>query len=314
MERIIDLKPDNMAEVVTDLVISEITEGETKRKTSFFRMKLSDRTGTINAVCWDGELFRKKGIRNLDVVKVKALVGSYNMETQLNITNIKVLPEGKYNPEDFVKVSKRNPEEMMIKVIKIIGKIENEYLKELLELTLLSCYKREFSISPGAKGMHHNYMYGLLEHTLGVATICVKVMGEYGVNMDLLVTAALLHDLGKIYEYSSDMSIEMTKEGRLLGHIVMTDEIVCKAMNVIDGFPEELRLQLRHILLSHHGKYEHGSPKIPQTREAVALNMADDMDAKMATVNRILSEDKSESEWTPFDRMSSRYYYKGEVE
>ena len=250
----------------------------------FLRLVLSDKTGTFQALWWkppkDADLtVFKKG----DVVFVRGNVEYFNGNLQPKLSEIRVAEEGEYDPKKFISESRFSIEKQFTKLLEIIETVGNVYLKKLLESFFYDDeFVEKFLRAPGGKTIHHACIGGLLEHTLGVTEICETVAKRYrSLDRDLLITAAILHDIGKVHEYSVETSIDRTKEGILLGHLYMSCEMVAFKIAEIDGFPEDLKTKLIHCILAHHGQYEHGSPKKPKTLEAVALAYADALDSKV---------------------------------
>jgi 3'-5' exoribonuclease len=216
--------------------------------------------------------------------------------------------------DDYAAASRFSAEEMFQALQAFVEGIESPFLKNLLhgifgDAEIAGLFKR----APAAKAMHHFYAGGLLEHTLSVTRILDFLSRHYDrINRDLLLTGGMLHDIGKIHELSADGMIDYTDEGRLIGHIVMGLELVNRKMAAVPDFPEDLAMELRHILISHHGAFEYGSPKRPKTEEALMVYFADDLDAKVNAFQEFISDSNDEeSRWTPFHRLFERYIYKG---
>jgi len=206
---------------------------------------------------------------------------------------------------------------MFQRLEEVISSIKNPHLRRLLEQIFSNGeVAGKFKLAPAAKGLHHVYLGGLLEHTLSVVDLCQMACQHYQeLNRDLLIAGAVLHDLGKIDELSYSRSFNYTDEGRLLGHILMQCQWVDKEMDKLEDFPPELRLQLLHLLASHHGSYEFGSPRRPKTLEALVLHYLDDMDAKVESMQQSISGHPTlEGNWSPFNKILERYIYRKKVE
>ncbi len=268
----------------------------------FLRLVLSDKTGTFQALWWkppkDADLtVFKKG----DVVFVEGHVEYFNGNLQPKLTQIRVAREGEYDPKKFICESRFPVEEQFTQLLELIESINNPFLKKLLESFFYDDrFVEEFLRAPAGKTIHHACIGGLLEHTLGVAEICETVAKRYkSIDRDLLITAAILHDVGKVHEYSVETAIDRTDEGILLGHLYMGCEMVAFKIAEIEGFPKELKTKLIHCILAHHGQYEHGSPKKPKTLEAVALAYADALDSKVKGFEEFIERELGgERGWT----------------
>jgi 3'-5' exoribonuclease len=282
----------------------------------YLRVRLADRTGEIEGRVWDGveefaDLFERD-----DFIRIKAQATSYQDRVQLNIKSIKKVKDTEVSLDEFLPSSTRDPEEMLVELMEISQGIENVYLKKLVmafleneEFTLL------FKRAPGAKRLHHSFLGGLLEHTLSVVNLIQKLKGYYqGINHDLLLAGGVLHDIGKIHELSYERSFDYTDAGRLVGHIVMGVEMVDKEIAQIEGFPAEMAMLMKHLLLSHHGQYEWGSPTRPMTLEAQILHHLDDLDAKVKGIQEFMQKAEQGATWTDYHRMFERFFYIGEVE
>ncbi len=268
----------------------------------FLRLVLSDKTGTFQALWWkppkDADLtVFKRG----DVVFVEGHVEYFNGNLQPKLTQIRVVREGEYDPKKFVCESRFSVEEQFTQLLELIESVNNPFLKKLLESFFYDDqFVEKFLRAPAGKTIHHACIGGLLEHTLGVAEICETVAKRYrSIDRDLLITAAILHDVGKVHEYSVETAIDRTDEGILLGHLYMGCEMVAFKIAEIEGFPKELKTKLIHCILAHHGQYEHGSPKKPKTLEAVALAYADALDSKVKGFEEFIERELGgERGWT----------------
>ena len=282
----------------------------------YLRLRLADRTGEIEARVWDGvEAFADLFTRD-DFIRIKAQATSYQDKIQLNIKSIKKEEEANVSLEDFLLSSARDPDEMLAELVAICQGIENAYLKQLVMAFLEDEeFTKRFKQAPGAKRLHHSFLGGLLEHTLSVVQLIEKLKGYYeGINHDLLLAGGVLHDIGKVHELSYERSFDYTDAGRLIGHIVMGVEMVDNEINKIEGFPAELAMLMKHLLLSHHGQYEWGSPTRPMTLEAQMLHHLDDLDAKVNGIKEFMAKVETGTRWTDYHRMFERFFYVGEGE
>jgi 3'-5' exoribonuclease len=278
------------------------------------RVRLADRTGEIEGRVWDGvEQFADLFDRD-DFIRIKAQATSYQDRVQLNIKSIKKVKDTEVSLDEFLPSSLRDPEEMLAELTEIIQGIENAYLKQLVMAFLENEeFTPLFKRAPGAKRLHHSFLGGLLEHTLSVVNLIQKIKGYYqGINHDLLLAGGVLHDIGKVYELSYERSFDYTDQGRLVGHIVMGVEMVDKEIARIEGFPSELAMLMKHLLLSHHGLHEWGSPTRPMTLEAQILHHLDDLDAKVKGIQEFMQKAQEGATWTDYHRMFERFFYIGE--
>ena len=263
----------------------------TKNGKAYETVILQDKTGTMDAKVWDPNNAGIAEFDALDYIEVYGDVNSFQGALQVNVKRIRVCHEGEYDPADYLPVSKKNIDEMYKELLGLIGRTENEYLKKLLESFFVEdeAFIRAFRTSSAAKTVHHGFVGGLLEHTLSVAKLCEYFCKTYPIlKRDLLITAALCHDIGKTKELSLFPENDYTDDGQLLGHIVMGAEMVGEKARQIPGFPPVLEAELKHCILAHHGEYEYGSPKKPALIEAAALNLADNADAKLETFSEAL--------------------------
>lgn len=277
----------------------------TKNGKSYENVILQDKTGTIEAKVWDPNSPGIADYDAMDYIEVIGEVNNFNGALQVNVKRIRVCREGEYNPANYLPVSEKNIEEMFQELLQLIGSIENTYLKQLLESFFVEDeeFIKKFKKSSAAKAVHHGFVGGLLEHSLSVTKLCDYYCTAYPVlKRDLLLTAAMCHDIGKVRELSPFPENDYTDEGQFLGHIVMGSQMIAEKAAEIPSFPHQLLIQLQHCILSHHGKLEFGSPKTPAMMEAVALNYADDTDAKLETFKEILNVNAGNSGWFGYNR------------
>ncbi len=277
----------------------------TKNGKAYDNVILQDKTGTIDGKIWDPNSAGIGEFESLDYIEVFGEVTSFQSALQVNMKRVRLCREGEYNPADYLPVSGNSIEEMYGELLTIIDSVKNPYLKELLNSFFRKDEKfiKAFRQSSAAKTVHHGFVGGLLEHTLGVVKLCIYYCQAYTIlNRDLLLTAAICHDIGKTRELSLFPENDYTDEGQLLGHIVMGSEMVGEKIRNISGFPEGLEGELKHCILAHHGEYEFGSPKKPALIEAVALNFADNTDAKMQTFTEILRGAQGDG-WLGYNRL-----------
>ena len=277
----------------------------TKNGKSYENVILQDRTGTVDAKIWDPNSAGIEEFSALDYIEVYGEMTSFNGALQVNIKRVRLCREGEYNPADYLPVSSKNIDRMYGELLDFIKSLGNPYLKKLLESFFVEDQKFAdiFRKSSAAKTVHHGFIGGLLEHTLSVTKLCDYYCSAYPVlNRDLLITAAICHDIGKTRELSLFPENDYTDEGQLLGHIVIGAEMIGERARTIPGFPKGLEGELKHCILAHHGEYEFGSPKKPALVEAVALNFADNTDAKMQTFTEILNS-ATTTDWLGFNRL-----------
>ena len=268
---------------------------------------LQDKTGSIDAKIWSPDSPGIKTYEVMDYIHITGEIKSYNGTLQMSLSYVERAEEGEYIPGDYVPVSKRDSNEMLLELKGYIDSVNNDYLNKLLNLMFSEDQGilKEFKMHSAAKTVHHSFMGGLIQHTLSVARFCDFYCKEFPIlNRDLLITAALCHDIGKTKELSSFPINDYTDEGQLLGHIVMGTIMVSEKIDLIPGFPVKTANELKHCILSHHGEYEYGSPKKPAIVEAVALNFADNTDAKLQTMTEILGSNNAEGDdWLGYNRL-----------
>lgn len=278
----------------------------TKNGKPYENVILQDKTGTIDAKVWEPNNPGIGDYISLDYIEVYGDVNNFQGNLQVSVKRIRVCKEGEYNPEDYLPVSSKNIDAMYKELTGLVRSIKNPYLRQLLEAFFVKdeAFVKAFRNSSAAKTVHHGFVGGLLEHTLGVAKLCEYYCSAYPIlKRDLLLTAAMCHDIGKTKEISPFPENDYTDDGQLLGHIVMGSQMVAEKAGGIEGFPHELLTQVQHCILAHHGKYEYGSPKLPALIEALALNYADDTDAKLETFKEILENNSGNQGWLGYNRL-----------
>lgn len=278
----------------------------TKSGKEYGNLILQDKTGTVDAKIWE---LHSPGISNfetLDYVFIDGDVTVFQNSNQLNIKRVRQAGEGEFIPGDYLPVSSKDIEVMYRELTGFIESVKNPYLRKLLEsfFTEDAGFAKAFKFHSAAKSVHHGFVGGLLEHTLSVVKLCDYYSGYYPLlNRDLLIAAAIFHDIGKTKELSSFPENDYTDDGQLLGHIIIGTEMVGERMRTIDGFPEKTASELKHCILAHHGELEYGSPKKPALLEALALNFADNTDAKMETMIEVIKGAGDNSGWLGYNRL-----------
>lgn len=277
----------------------------TKNGKAYDNVILQDKTGTLDAKVWDPHNPGIGEFDSLDYIEVYGEVTCFQNALQVNVKRIRKCQEGEYVPADYLPVSSKDIEEMYGELLGYIKRVENLYLRTLLEAFFIKDegFVKAFKQSSAAKTVHHGFVGGLLEHTLSVTKLCEYYCKAYPLlKKDLLISAAICHDIGKVKELSLFPENDYTDDGQLLGHIVMGTEMVGEKIREIKGFPTVLAGELKHCILAHHGEYEFGSPKKPALIEAVALNFADNTDAKLQIFTELLEGAQSDG-WLGFNRL-----------
>ena len=278
---------------------------KTKAGKSYYSLLLQDKTGTVDAKVWD----LNNGIEHfesMDFIKVDGMVTSFQGALQVNVRRVRRTQEQEYDMRDYLPTSRFSIDDMMKDLTGYITTIQNPYLKALLESFFVkdAAFIKSFKEHSAAKSVHHGFVGGLLEHTLSVTKLCDFYCRRYPIlNRDLLLTAAMCHDIGKTTELSLFPANDYTDEGQLLGHIVVGTEMIHDRIRDIPNFPKVLANELKHCLLAHHGELEYGSPKKPALVEALALNLADNTDAKMETMTEIFAGAADTTEWMGYNRL-----------
>ena len=284
MQYINSLKENDKVKSV--YLVKEKSIGMAKTGNQFCSLILQDKTGVMNAKIWDYDNASDeiKAIGPSEFVLVNGYIKVFNNQNQMTIDAIRVAKEAEFNQNDYFKISKYDPAKMMKEFDDIIASIKNPHYKKVLEMIFIDDkeFRDRFIKHQGGKSVHHSFVHGLLEHSLSVAKLVQKVVDNYDdLNKDLTVSGALLHDIGKVYETSDYPKNDYTDEGQLIGHIIKGYNIVSNKMDTIKGMPEIEKTELLHLILSHHGQLEFGSPKLPSLMEAQVLAFCDNLDAKV---------------------------------
>ncbi len=296
-------------------LVKEKRLAKARNGNAFLSLTLADRTGEIPAKVWENAESVSGLFHEGDIVQIEGKASSYRDQLQISVSGLELF-KGPPDPEIFLDVSPEDPSEMIRSLRGVLRGIRDVHLKGLVDSFLGDReFLAQFKRAPAAKTFHHGYIGGLLEHTLSVCRMAVHTADHYPqLNRDLLVASAFLHDIGKIRELTYDLLIDYTDEGRLVGHVVLGVVMVDEKLKAFREFPQDLAVRLKHLILSHHGQYDFGSPKAPKFLEAFALHLIDDLDAKINGIGRFLERDRHEGTWTDFNRMFGRYFLKGEIE
>jgi len=298
--------------ITTFFLVHEKEIRNTREGRSYLRLSLGDRSGTIEARMWDLFEAPSRDISRDDFVKVQARVEIYRDRPQLALQQIRLAKPDEIDLADFLPHTKEDIAKLWSQLLDFANSISDPWLQKLVlaivsDPAVAARYKR----APAAKVMHHAYLGGLLEHVVSLCGLARQISAHYPeLNLDLLLTAALLHDVGKLDELCYERSIGYTPEGQLLGHIVMELETVHRAIDAIPGFPPALKTVVGHLLISHHGEYEFGSPKLPMIREALVFHYMDDLDSKLAAVRAALATESGEPLWSSYSSALGRKFLK----
>jgi 3'-5' exoribonuclease len=303
-----DLGSDQV--ITTFFLVHEKEIRNTREGKSYLRLELGDRSGTIEARMWDLFETIAKDINRDDFVKVQARVEIFRNKPQLALQQVRRAKPEEIDLVDFLPHTKEDVDKLYGRLLEFAESIGNPWLKMLVagivtDPKIAPRYKR----APAAKVMHHAFIGGLLEHVVGLCALARLLATQYAeLDVDLLLTAAMLHDVGKLDELCYERAIGYTTEGQLLGHIVMELETVSRAMDGIPGFPAPLKTVVQHMLISHHGEYEFGSPKLPMIREAMVFHYMDNLDSKMAAVRAALASAAGDDQWSAYSSAMGRRF------
>ncbi|MCD6535204.1 MAG: HD domain-containing protein [Deltaproteobacteria bacterium] len=310
--RVADIQENQAVELL--LLVRRKNLARSRNGKDYLTLKLGDRSGEITAFLWDNAEPAAAALQEGDCVHIKARSQVFNGNLQLTLNFIEVW-QGEIDARNFLPHTDKHIPTLERDLHRIIADIQDPWLRRLTEAFFIKDqeFAKAFSLAPAAKAMHHAWLGGLLEHTLSVARIALQVTPLYPqINLDLVLTGALLHDIGKIHELTYERNLDYSTSGRLLGHIIIGVQMIQEKAATIKGFPAATLMLLEHLILSHHGEYEYGSPKRPKTQEAILLNFIDDLDAKLTAVNTHMSAGKnSDLEWSDYHRLFGRAFYLG---
>ena len=308
-----DIKPGD--KIASSFLVAEKNMAFSQKGSAYLNVRLKDKTGEIDGKVWDNAVALDQVFKKGDIVYMEGRAQTYRNALQISIITVKPCAPEDVDPSDYLPVSKVDTTAMFQDILAYIDAISSEPIKKLLTAFFYDEKTADlFRRAPAAKGFHHIYLGGLLEHTLSVVRLLDHAAKHYPqLNRDLLIAGGILHDIGKIYEFSYDGLIAYSDEGRMIGHLVMGVEMIDKKIEAIPDFPVQLALELRHIILSHHGEFEFGSPKRPKTLEALVIHFMDDLDAKVNAFESFVAADaaNADSDWTTYNRFFERYLYKG---
>ena len=295
--------------VTSNFVVAAKQVKTKKNGELYLALTLADRTGQIQANMWDNVADALNAFEQDDFIKVKGMVQKYNGRWQLTIHKLRKLGDSEIDHTDYLAKTPKDIDELWRTLGEFVGTFENPWLKHLVkdfmaDEAIAAAYKN----APAAKTLHHAYIGGLLDHVVSLFTVCDLAARNYPqVNRDLLLTGVFLHDIGKIHELAYQRSISYTTKGQLLGHMIIELEMLHEKLSHIPDFPEELKILLEHLIISHHGQYEFGSPKLPMFPEALMLHYLDDLDSKMESMRAQFERDRElESPWTGYNPSLAR--------
>jgi 3'-5' exoribonuclease len=285
----------------------------------YLQVELSDRSGSIGARLWNASEQDYRNFENGDFVRVEGTTQLFQGNLQLIATGIRRVPAADVDQDDFVVLDSRQLDRLTLRLTEILRKVRDPHLRNLAECFLMDDeFLRKFCRAPAGVKNHHAYLGGLLEHVVSLLELVLRVAPLYpAVDQDLLLLGVLLHDMGKVEELSYERDFAYTDEGQLLGHVVMAVSMLDKKLREAERLageppPEETVLRLKHMIVSHHGQYEYGSPKLPMTLEAVMLHYLDNLDAKLHSFAQLMRDDANiDSRWTTFHHNLGRKLYKG---
>lgn len=293
-----------------------LAKGKLERKDrngkTFLNLDLQDVSGTINARVWEGADQFTKLFDSGDCVQIKGFVQVYQNKKQIIVNDLVRAQKDHFEIEDIFTGDKKMAQDAYDEIFKYVSRIKDAHLKELMELCLKDGEVKPLLLkAPAAKTIHHAYIGGLLDHVLSICKIMDFLSQHYKfLNYDFLIFGAIFHDIGKIWELSVDEGIKYTDRGRLVGHMTLACELIDAKAIQIEGFPLELKDILKHIILSHHGRLEYGSPKRPKFLEAQIVAMVDEMDSKIASMSDIMeNETKFEGKWSNYNEHYERYLF-----
>lgn len=307
-----DLEPNQ--NITSTFLVKDKEVRTAKNGNSYLSLTLGDKSGSLDAKMWDNVAEVEPTFGRDDFVKVRGQVRLFNNKQQLTIHRIRRCRESEVDLGDYLPKTTRDVERMFGDLLALVSRIGNPHLRKLLENLLNdSEFVLRFKQAPAAKSLHHAWLGGLLEHTLSLCRLCQGMAEHYPeLDLDLLLTGAVLHDIGKTEELSYRRSFAYTTEGQLLGHMILELDLINGKMAEIEDFPPRLKTLVQHLIISHHGEYEFGSPKLPMFPESLVLHYLDNLDSKLASMLDLIAGDtNTDPEWTSYNRMFERPLFKG---
>jgi len=296
-------------------VLAEKFLSRKKDGNNFLNVTLSDKTGRIKGVVWDNVDDVGLNVSSGNFVQVKANVSEYRDTLQLVIKSMIACPVESVDPADFLPVTALNVDDLFERLVKKTESLQNDHLKQLFNAFWEDkAFVRDFKRAPAAKNMHHAYIGGLLVHTVSMVFLADKIAEHYrggAIDRDLLIAGAILHDVGKLREFEYQYKIDYSDEGRLLSHIVIGLKMIDEKLDKLQNFPKDLEILLKHLVVSHHGSREFGSPEVPKTIEAVLLNYVDEIDSKVNGIRDFIAQEDTGENWTSYHKLLGRHFYTG---
>lgn len=307
-----DLKPKD--EISSIYLVKYISLQEAKDKKKYLNIVLCDATGELEGRAWANAEVIFDSIQAGNYIKVSGRVNVFQGRMQFIINDFEKINDKDIVPEEYQRKSAINPDKMFMDLMAIVERLDDFYIRELLKAILNDTeINRRLKLWQAGKTIHHAYKSGLLEHILSCATLAESLSAHYKCNKNYVVIGAIIHDICKVYELTDGNNVEYTEEGKLVGHLVKSLELMDRFSYRIKNFPYNMKLHLRHIMLSHHGEYDYGSPKIPQTSEAMLVHLIDNMDSKMNAFETIKKNDKQSGHWSSYVRHLDRIIFKDEL-
>jgi 3'-5' exoribonuclease len=310
-EFIQDLRAGESVEEI--FVLAEKNLAQKRNGEKYLTITLSDRTGRIRGVVWDDVDRIASTTSTGEFVRVNGAVAEYKGALQLVVRDMAVSSPEAVDPADFVPATNRDVDKMFARLVEITSNMVNTHLKRLFELFWADdLFAQAFKTAPAAKKMHHAYLGGLLEHTLSMTVLADRIVPHYsGIDRDILIAGVILHDIGKVREFVYDTKIDYSDEGRLVSHIVIAVQILEEKLRLIEDFPRQQAVLLKHMIISHHGAREFGSPEPPKTIEAVLLHYIDEIDARVNGIRDFMAAEDTNEPWTSYHRLLERHFFRG---
>ncbi len=302
------------ATISSSFIVKYIAVMEGKDGKSYLNLVLADKSGEIESRKWTDAHAVADSVEKGDIVAVSGKINLFQNRLQLILKDIRKMDKSDVELSEYVAASANPPEQMLERLDEIVSNLSDVYIKDLLNLVLHDCeIRRRLKTWSAAKSIHHAFQGGLLEHTLSCTELAVSLSTHYKVNQSYVVAGTVMHDLCKIYELTDSSMVEYTEEGKLVGHLVKSIELLDRFTYKIKNFPYAMKLHLKHILISHHGQIEYGSPKTPQTSEAMLVHQIDLIDSKMASFEAVKKKDLLPGHWSGYVKHLERLVFKEEL-